>query len=1042
MAEQKIDTLRIEIEATAKGTSAVFTQLESQLATVQKALDGLNIGKINAARNALNGGLSMGKAERDITNSIGKIQQSLAGLESYKNAALNGDSSAMTSFERRVTSIQSQMDVLGEKMKQAGQQNAFDPSKLDGYRETLYNLQDSLNGAKNDIANMPAPNAEPAESALDRLKSAAATVGSAFGKLGSAMRNAFSNLVSAVKKVHNAMSKLHDKISGFANKGFMRVLKYAFGIRSIYVLFRRLRKAITESFQELQNSGAFFQTTRANIESLKASLTTLKYQFGAVFEPIFNAVAPALQTLIDYLVSAMNALSAFTAKLMGKSTYSKAVANMGSLAKNTGSAAKAQKELNKQLQSFDELNNLTTHDNNKGGSGSGDSSETPSAYYVEESVENALGDFGKKLAELIRAGDWKHVGRAISDKLTEVLQSIPWEKIYEKARNFGKGLADFLNGLITPELFGEIGKTLANALNTVFEALYSFAKEFDWVNLGLSIGNAITEWFKNADFALYGETVHEWLAGLLDAGIAMLDTIDFEEIGTKIADFLNNLQVADLASKLGTFARKLLEGLAEAIKGLWKNSDIQTKLGLAIVGALALAKLTGLSAQLGTALSSYLLANPIVVGKAAIVIAVAVASFEIGKWVWGRITYAMGEKELSKAYDDFTWSDFFETILVPNGDDIDWGAIKQGWFDFISDSRFGQIFSGLLKMNPVGWTLDFNAWFAGLFDKQKDKGVSGGGGGTGVTVEVGIKTKLEGALTKLADFTKLSDVWNAFQSKFKDVSSNLKTTMSGIMQKLPDIESTKDKFVELTKSWKDKTATFRSNVGGALRSITDLDTWKSKIKNLYTSWTGKNATFSVSSTAMDIIEKLKKKMKDLLSTWKDKTANFSLKFSAAAQDLKAWVNNNVLSKIRAAFRKVPILRNYADKLYLAKGGYFESDTLAHIGEAGAEAVIPLENNLQAIHKIANVMLDGMASASKYRYSASPSNVALSGGISNSSINDRDLVMELIAETREQNSLLRRIADKEFSVSSRDVFNATRSESNNYYNRTGNSPFVF
>ena len=148
MAEQKIDTLRIEIEATAKGTSAVFTQLESQLATVQKALDGLNIGKINAARNALNGGLSMGKAERDITNSIGKIQQSLAGLESYKNAALNGDSSAMTSFERRVTSIQSQMDVLGEKMKQAGQQNAFDPSKLDGYRETLYNLQDSLNGAK------------------------------------------------------------------------------------------------------------------------------------------------------------------------------------------------------------------------------------------------------------------------------------------------------------------------------------------------------------------------------------------------------------------------------------------------------------------------------------------------------------------------------------------------------------------------------------------------------------------------------------------------------------------------------------------------------------------------------------------------------------------------------------------------------------------------------------------------------------------------------------------------------------------------------
>ena len=73
MAEQKIDTLRIEIEATAKGTSAVFTQLESQLATVQKALNGLNISKINQVQKTLNSGLSMSKAEKDISSSVNKI---------------------------------------------------------------------------------------------------------------------------------------------------------------------------------------------------------------------------------------------------------------------------------------------------------------------------------------------------------------------------------------------------------------------------------------------------------------------------------------------------------------------------------------------------------------------------------------------------------------------------------------------------------------------------------------------------------------------------------------------------------------------------------------------------------------------------------------------------------------------------------------------------------------------------------------------------------------------------------------------------------
>jgi hypothetical protein len=191
-----------------------------------------------------------------------------------------------------------------------------------------------------------------------------------------------------------------------------------------------------------------------------------------------------------------------------------------------------------------------------------------------------------------------------------------------------------------------------------------------------------------------------------------------------------------------------------------------------------------------------------------------------------------------------------------------------------------------------------------------------------------------------------------------------------------------------------------------------------------------------------MIESLKSRISGLYNSWRGKTASFSLKFSAAASDLRAWVNNNVLSKVRSVFNSVPLLSGFANRLYLAKGGYFEKDTLAHIGEAGAEAVIPLEHNLQAIHKIANVMLDGMASANRYSYTASPSSVGFNGGISNSSNSNSDLIMQLISETQEQNRLLRQIASKDFSVSSRDVFNATRSESNNYYNRTGNSPFVF
>lgn len=501
------------------------------------------------------------KLQSELPTAISKIQQDFAGLGSYAEAALGGDKSAFTSFERRVTSIQSAIDVVTNKLQQL-EGAGVSGEGLEGYRAALQAIQEQLGATSNAVQaayaqmnNVPAPEvskeADKASSSMHRLASSR----------------------TGLEGLSKALSKIKDHLKGISIHGpnlgkvFKNILKYGFGIRSLYVGFRKLRKAVIESFGELQNSGAFFQTTRANIESLKASLTTLKFQFGAAFEPIFNAVAPALQTLINYLISVMNVISAFTAKLMGKSTYSRAVANMTALGGATGGAAKAQKELNKQLQGFDELNNLTTN-NPSGGGGGGGAGDAAGAHYVEESVDSVLGDFGKQLADQIRAGDWEGVGQTISDKLSEAMESIKWDDVYAKARNFGKGLADFLNGLINPRLFGNLGTTLANSINTAFEFLNSFGSTFSWTNFGNSIGEGLTKFFRNADFAMWGQTVHTWISGILDAGIALVDNTDWAEIGTKLGEFLENLDIPDLVKKLGTLAIKIIKGLGEALLNL------------------------------------------------------------------------------------------------------------------------------------------------------------------------------------------------------------------------------------------------------------------------------------------------------------------------------------------------------------------------------------------------------------------------------------------------------------------------------------------
>src|SRR5699024_4549968 len=75
------------------------------------------------------------------------------------------------------------------------------------------------------------------------------------------------------------------------------------------------------------------------------------------------------------------------------------------------------------------------------------------------------------------------LGKYISETLSEVLEGIDWNAVYKKAEKFGTGLADFLNGLINPRLFRNLGGTIAKSINAVFTGANSFVKKINWKNL-------------------------------------------------------------------------------------------------------------------------------------------------------------------------------------------------------------------------------------------------------------------------------------------------------------------------------------------------------------------------------------------------------------------------------------------------------------------------------------------------------------------------------------------------------------------------------
>ena len=121
MAEQTIDKVQVELTATAKGTDAVFSQLEKRLSVLKTVLNGIDVSKLQQVQKSSKS-LSLNtsgitRAEKDVQKSADNIKYALIKLQNLKVAALGGDNSALTSFSRQAVKIQGDIDVLKEKLK-------------------------------------------------------------------------------------------------------------------------------------------------------------------------------------------------------------------------------------------------------------------------------------------------------------------------------------------------------------------------------------------------------------------------------------------------------------------------------------------------------------------------------------------------------------------------------------------------------------------------------------------------------------------------------------------------------------------------------------------------------------------------------------------------------------------------------------------------------------------------------------------------------------------------------------------------------------
>lgn len=434
----------------------------------------------------------------------------------------------------------------------------------------------------------------------------------------------FSNGISAAGRFAKGLLSLgrgaRNTAGGFQG-GLKGLLMYGLGIRSLFALVNRLRSVLTEG---MNNLAQYNDSTNGSLSMLMSSLTQLKNALATAFAPILNAAAPMLNLLIQKVTAAVTALGQLFASLTGQSGFVAAKRVNQDYAKslnsNADSAKKANKE-NKKLQNtlfgFDQINKLNDNsDSSDAADNSAGGGLTPADMFESVPVESKISDFAKRLKDAWKNADFTEIGQIVGTKLNDALNRISWGTIQNTARKVGKSIGTFISGFVeVPDLGTNIGKEIAEAVNTgvgginafldntrwdsvgkfigdglngavntvdwsgighmfaqkwnaIFTTIGEAARTFKWSNFGKNLASGLNKAITDFDWAGNGARISDLALGLLNTLTTFLEQTDWVKLGASIKSFIAAIDWKSIGTELSRAIGDIFGALGAIVGGL------------------------------------------------------------------------------------------------------------------------------------------------------------------------------------------------------------------------------------------------------------------------------------------------------------------------------------------------------------------------------------------------------------------------------------------------------------------------------------------